>query len=400
MSLNDFNISPVKTGSKPIINIHISPKCNMACKYCFESKNHMSLVPIHDIIEKVNSILNSSKETVYVDFYGSEISVELDKLSYILKHISKDKVESYTFMTNLLDNVDELMSVIGENSDIITVSLDIGRRINDVNRVDHFGNPTYDKVLKNIKKVIECGKLVRLSTTYDTEKTHVTHDDFFNFINDVTSVGVKTVSLNFLNKMTYDENEIYKIHELLTYVLEYYRSKRDSYINIKIKSEFNLANLEECILSKTLPSCPARKSFTVTGDGYLSHCLYQVCDDKVFKNKSICFLGSIYHDSVDRRNMITDILSTFKCTNCHLLLVCRNACMCMNVDNDGCISSRKSLAKEVLWLYKSVMKIPHIFDIICSLGNHKRLNNLVQGEIFKLVNEKIDKMWEVDQHDE
>lgn len=331
----------------PIINIHLSPKCSMKCSYCFESKIKMELKPIEEITENINKLLDLNGRKTYIDFYGSEISVELDRLEYILNHINLDKCHSFTFMTNGLLNAKELIDTMDKFGDVVTVSLDFGEKIHDERRIDIQSNKTYRKVLSNIKYMaVDRNKRVRVSSVYDTETTLISQDDFDKFIDELIDANAYNISLNMLNKFDYSDEEVNKMYDLADKIINYYKDKSRKHINIKIKSEFDISNTEECIISKLTPSCPAKKSYTITGNGEISSCLYHVCNDNTFVNKKILLLGNTEQGIVDKRKMVDAIVMASKCSTCKLMKFCRNSCISMylNKEDGSCIPARKKIS--------------------------------------------------------
>lgn len=378
----------------PIINIHLSPKCSMKCSYCFESKIKMELKPIEELTDWINKILESNNQKTYIDFYGSEISVELDRLNYILKNINLDKCHSFTFMTNGLLNAKKLIDAMDKYGDVVTVSLDFGEKIHDERRLDIQGNKTYRKVLSNIKYMaVDRNKRVRVSSVYDTETTLISQEDFDNFIKDIQDANAYNVSLNMLNKFDYSNEEVEKMYGLADKIINYYKNTSKKHINIKIKSEFDISNVEECILSKNEPSCPAKKSHTITGNGEISSCLYHVCNDNTFVNKNILLLGNTTNGLNNKHKLVKALIQNGKCSDCKLMKFCRNSCISMYLNNEdgSCIPARKKLSKVIIYLYENVLKLDNIKDIMNELSNnkYKALGEEYTNEIINMLKREI-----------
>lgn len=149
------------------ITIEVTEKCNLNCHYCtygnlystvqregIDIKFDLIRNILAYLVEKMNSNLNvSAGNPFYISFYGGE---PLVRFNTIRKTV--DVVNELTFLNNnvtfsMTTNgffLDEYMDYLKENNFRLLISLD-GDRAGNRLRVDHNGNPQFNKIYRNIK---------------------------------------------------------------------------------------------------------------------------------------------------------------------------------------------------------------------------------------------------------
>jgi uncharacterized protein len=178
--------------------IFITEKCNLRCKYCYESgmerSGHMDInvanKTIDFILRKIKS--ESLDRPLYVVLHGGEPLVNFEMVKYIHKKLS-DKVKEreiiYDMTTNgtVLDS--EKIDFICNNIDNISVSIDGIRASHDKNRVFVNGEGSYDLAIENAKKLLDRKKDVRIRMTYTTN----TVSELYESISQIAKYGFTTI---------------------------------------------------------------------------------------------------------------------------------------------------------------------------------------------------------------
>ncbi len=135
--------------------------CNLACKYCYtndiyKTKSHelMSKKTARIALQKIRKLSNKSFR--FIQFFGGEPLFNIDTMKYIISHLKQNnfKYVKYILNTNgtLIDT--DTAQFLAENIDLIYISLDGPKRINDLNRVFLNGEGTYEIVVKGLKEIL------------------------------------------------------------------------------------------------------------------------------------------------------------------------------------------------------------------------------------------------------
>lgn len=149
------------------IMLLMSYNCNLACKYCYQqehrphkSKAVMSEAMVETIFEKQfsNIIKGAQQSFSNISFYGGEPFLPANEavirktLGYAKKHGMPATAISNATMVDLMPDI------FGEGPGFVSrvqVSLDGSKELHDKSRVPLGGEPTYDKILKNIRMMLE-----------------------------------------------------------------------------------------------------------------------------------------------------------------------------------------------------------------------------------------------------
>ncbi len=144
-----------------LFNIWVTRKCNFVCSYCYEGlvKKNMSInrkMSI-DIIKFIRKKMNNKNDTIIVNFHGGEPLLEYKEVKFLIENLKAEYANNIRFgiTTNgyLLD--DEKIDFLTKYCDYsMSISLDGGKEINDLNRKHLYNIETYDVILENAKKLI------------------------------------------------------------------------------------------------------------------------------------------------------------------------------------------------------------------------------------------------------
>lgn len=151
----------------PQLVLEVTDACNLKCKYCaygelYEGydKRHnrkMSFDMVRRIIDYLYPLWTSkyntsSQQTLYISFYGGEPLMNMPLIEKVVDYMEGLRIPHRTIRFSMTTNailLDRYMDFIVEHDFSLLVSLD-GNRRNDSYRVDHSGNPSFDRVVCNI----------------------------------------------------------------------------------------------------------------------------------------------------------------------------------------------------------------------------------------------------------
>lgn len=94
------------------LKIIFGTKCNLNCDYCYQKHDNNEIS--QEVLDKIIEKINSSNEKYYIDFFGGEPLLYLDKIFYFLDKINI-KEHSFTITTNgtLIDEFKKLEEKLG-----------------------------------------------------------------------------------------------------------------------------------------------------------------------------------------------------------------------------------------------------------------------------------------------
>jgi uncharacterized protein len=150
------------------ITFEVTDACNLKCKYCtygefYEDydKREDKKLPTEKAIRLLNYFADfwnsernkSSLQQVYIGFYGGEPLMNMPFIETIVDYVqNKLYVPNRYFMFSLPTNgvlLDKCMDFLAAYQFNLLISLD-GNAENDVYRVDHHGNESFERIARNI----------------------------------------------------------------------------------------------------------------------------------------------------------------------------------------------------------------------------------------------------------
>ncbi len=162
----------LKTGLNQII-LDLTTKCNLRCKYCTFSGHYLyrrthgnsdmtfetAKKAIDFFIEKSKN--NQNELSPAITFYGGEPLLRFDLIKDVVELIKTyglyEKYQ-YSLTTNGILLTDEVLEYFVQNNISILVSLDGGKEQHDRHRVFGNGGGTFDKIMRNLRKVKKYSK--------------------------------------------------------------------------------------------------------------------------------------------------------------------------------------------------------------------------------------------------
>ena len=343
--------SPIKA-----MCLHISHDCNLRCKYCFASTGDFGtgrkLMPLETAKAAIDFLLEKSvgRENLELDFFGGEPLMNFDVVKQTVAYArSKEKEYGknfrFTITTNgmLLD--DDAIDFINKEMYNVVLSIDGRKEVNDRMRVRADGNGSYDRIVKNFKKLVEKrgDKEWYVRGTYTKYNLDFSEDVFHLYDQGFDQISVEPVVED--PKVEYAITE-----EDLDQICKEYDRLADRLMELKKNGGFLnffhfMIDLEggPCVY-KRLSGCGSGTEYlavTPWGDLYPCH---------QFVGNEDFLMGNVW-DGVKR----TDIRDEFKCCNvyakekcskCFARFYCSGGCAANSYNFHGSITDAYDLGCE------------------------------------------------------
>lgn len=393
------------------IYMMITHDCNFACEYCF---NEVNKGPISlDVATKAIDILvkhspKNPKKDLSVTWFGGEPSMYMNRIEEIIHYIETtypDIKFRYSITTNFGRFDQKVYDFIVNREDSnLMISLD-GNREHNKKRVFPNGEPTFDVVMNNIKKLKALNKENKLSAiraTFAPEDVNQIYERFVFFKENFNDKFVMMhVDEDSWENVTYEEYKE-QIIKILDYCIENQTSIRPlKFFTDAITSwkygKFNFRSLvkscgqctHQIAVDSTGALAPCHRLTNLSLSGYTNNYVVGTVDEGLFYDK-ISWLRSL------------DSFKINKCEEkkCPKRFCCSFTCfssgaLCSGDGSPGCAYEmlknlyhyNERIIKEVLvkdkkyeqFIRISESELKHIFN-----GNNKNLNNKIDEMINKV----------------
>jgi len=227
------------------------------------------------------------------------------------------------------------MKYMDENMGNIVLSIDGRKSVNDKVRVRIDGSGSYDRILPNIKKMVQKrnkSKAYYVRGTFTRENT-----DFFEDIKHMADLGFKEISIEPV--VLPPEHELSLREEDLPVIFEQYdKLYKDMLQRYKDGTEFKFYHFNidlqggPCVY-KRISGCGAGHEYiAVTPDGDIYPC-HQFVGNKDF------LMGDIYNGMHNKKMELefkeAHIYNKPKCTDCWAKFYCSGGCQANNFNFNG-----------------------------------------------------------------
>lgn len=270
--------------------IFITEKCNLRCKYCYESgldrsrdmDINVANKTIDFIIRKIKS--ESLEIPLYIVLHGGEPLVNFEMVKHIHKELShkvKGREIIYDMTTNgtILDS--EKIDFICDNIDNVSVSIDGTRASHDKNRVFANGEGSYELAINNAKKLLDREKDVRIRMTYTTN----TVSEVYDSISQIAKYGfTNIVPIADYMDINWEQSHVNTLNNQISMLI----NLKEKYSSLDI----NLLNIKS--LNKRKGDCfGGIVSFAIDVNGDIFPCTFSVGDEELK-------LGSVFDEDVSK----------------------------------------------------------------------------------------------------
>ena len=335
--------------SEPYIKalcLNIIHDCNLRCKYCFadEGEYHGARKAMSAEVgmKAIDFVIENSgpRKNIEVDLFGGEPLMAFDMIKEVVDYAKiqgeiHKKVIRFTMTTNATLLNDEIMKYLDENMGNIVLSIDGRKAVNDKVRVKVDGSGSYDRILPNIKKMVDMrdkSKAYYVRGTFTRENT-----DFYEDVKHMADLGFKEISIEPV--VLPDEHELSLREEDLSVIFEQYdKLYADMLQRHKDGTDFKFYHFNidlqggPCVY-KRISGCGAGHEYiAVTPDGEIYPC-HQFVGNKDF------LMGDIYN-GIHNKKMVKEfkeahIYNKPKCTDCWAKFYCSGGCQANNFNFNG-----------------------------------------------------------------
>ena len=148
------------------LELVLTEKCNLACKYCFEhaskiSENDMSLKILHEsILMGIRQCNIQHDNSLSISFFGGEPLLRFDliqeAISYTLQHLPEHIHSFFSISTNATLLSEEIVSFLIKHNCRIQFSIDGTPESHDKNRITHNGTGSWVILDRNWSLIMQC----------------------------------------------------------------------------------------------------------------------------------------------------------------------------------------------------------------------------------------------------
>ena len=353
----------------------VTDDCNFRCKYCIYSENYFyskriknTNMPISVAKASVDYYFNNNKESIKynplivssIGFYGGEPLCNWSLIKDIVKYSQKYDPNCYfSITTNGLLMNEEKIKFMLDNNFSISVSLDGGKDEHDKNRIDRFGNGTFDRVFRNLSMMQEAidkrpdaklkNSMLHILITKDNITNLLSIEKFFAAYPKLRSHVFSISNVNAMNTDYYKSQNSPDVlknrNDQILFLLNEYK-KNENADDKFLRAFFNDT---QTAVDQLMPyqenlffgSCiPGSHKLTVGTDGRFHAC------EKINQNYPI---GSVYEGLNYSKisaylNELLNIRKE-KCRNCNLLGLC-SLCFA-HMESDSSLQFNESHCESV-----------------------------------------------------
>lgn len=327
--------------------LNVVHDCNLRCKYCFADEGEYKgcRKPMSAEVGKraIDYVLENSGniKNIEVDLFGGEPLMVFDTIKEIVDYAKeKDKLYNknirFTMTTNATLLNDEIIDYIDKNMGNIILSIDGRKEVNDNVRIRVDGSGCYDRILPNIKKMVDRrdpSKQYYARGTFTRENT-----DFFEDVMALANEGFSEISIEPVvlpdsHNLSIRSEDLPKIYEQYDMLYKEMLRRAENNDNPFKFYHFNIdLNGGPCVY-KRIAGCGAGHEYVaITPDGDIYPCHQFVGNEKFL-------LGNI-NSGIKNKNLSKDfknahIYNKPKCKECWARFYCSGGCQANNFNFNG-----------------------------------------------------------------
>ncbi|MDU5723510.1 MAG: radical SAM protein [Clostridium butyricum] len=217
------------------VSIFFTNKCNLKCRYCYES-NKMEKSISYDLLDKTIEFIVNYKEKNKIDkisvvTHGGEPLIEFKKIKYFISNLNK-RIENvdYIMTTNatLLD--DNIIEYISNNYSKLSVSIDGTREAHNLNRIFKNDSGSYDYVIGKARKLLDKRSDLKARLTINPKNVEFLFEGVKELI-EFGFIDIEPVPDEFDN--TWNEDSLNTLYLEGKKIIDYF-SKNDLLVNIAL----------------------------------------------------------------------------------------------------------------------------------------------------------------------
>lgn len=314
----------------------IAQDCNLRCKYCFGdggSFGHRAVMTEEIGRAAVDFLIKNSgiRKHCEIDFFGGEPLINFRTVKAVTEYVrEREKDTGKLFKLTLTTNgilLDEKISAwLNDNNISVVLSLDGRKAIHDAMRPDISGRGSYDRVIKNFKRLVDSrgGENYYLRGTYTKKNLDFTADVLSAYDAGFDILSIEPVVLKD-SPLGLTEEDLPRIREEYDRLTEVYLERRREGRGFFF-FHFNVDLNNGACVAKRLSGCGAgHEYFAVAENGDLYPC-HQFVGREKYR------LGNIF-DGVDKSARYwlkyfreSHVLNKPKCQKCWAKFFCSGGC--------------------------------------------------------------------------
>ena len=327
--------------------LNVVHDCNLRCKYCFADEGEYKgcRKPMSAEVGKraIDYVLENSGniKNIEVDLFGGEPLMVFDTIKEIVDYAKeKDKLYNknirFTMTTNATLLNDEIIDYIDKNMGNIILSIDGRKEVNDNVRIRVDGSGCYDRILPNIKKMVDRrdpSKQYYARGTFTRENT-----DFFEDVMALANEGFSEISIEPVvlpdsHNLSIRSEDLPKIYEQYDMLYKEMLRRAENNDNPFKFYHFNIdLNGGPCVYKRIAGGGAGHEYVAITPDGDIYPC-HQFVGNEEF------LLGNI-NSGIKNKNLSKDfknahIYNKPKCKECWARFYCSGGCQANNFNFNG-----------------------------------------------------------------
>lgn len=225
------------------VNIYMTEKCNLACKYCFVEENAKEIEEKKIKLALIDILKNHSDKILTINFFGGEPLLRIDLIKRIVAYLKKKnkKLIQFNLSTNGLLLNREIISWAKKNDIHILLSFDGNKKAHDTNRIFNDGRGSFNLIYENLLLLIkELNKtlIVRMTVEPKTVK------EFYNSIYFLYSAGVRKIAYSFVFEKKWNRAHLKELNQELNKIFYFWLK------HIKTSNRIWIQPLQEFVKSK------------------------------------------------------------------------------------------------------------------------------------------------------
>jgi len=323
------------------VTMIITNKCNLACHYCFEKDKGSSDMTVEMALDIFKKSYNPGASNITYNLFGGEPMVNWPVIKAICDYKNENRLYNVRFgiTSNMTILTDEMIEYIDDNDIFILASVDGIKEVHDLHRVDHADNGSFDRVISNIKRLIDSGlsHLIEARMTITPENVSKLTDG----VKMLLDLGINNICPIPASDLEWSKESLEEYKKQFTQVLELYcdiLNDTDNSRNINIKYiDDILGNVLEpdetdtamCHIGNNRWAC-----IDWNGDVYPCH-NFPTTNLEELKEMVI---GNIYTGIDETRVKEKATYAKFeldRCNGCNAKLICKSGCPFQNYVENG-----------------------------------------------------------------
>ena len=200
-SASEYDENIDRSDIDPYFILHLTERCNLKCKYCFEGEKGQRDISKETINYWIEYIKSKKYKKFSIRFFGGEPSLRVDIIEYIINTINdnfpvaKGYDISYNIFTNAVNISDKLINLIEQENIGCFISMDACEKMHNYNRLFPNGKGSYDVVLKSAKRIQRLTKMrVIIRAVFDTNINNIS---LIEMVDECCRNGFEMLSIEF-----------------------------------------------------------------------------------------------------------------------------------------------------------------------------------------------------------